>query len=84
MKKILSMMLIMTSLVCFVSCSNDEEERPNIPTSRYMKVGESFNLGYQSDWVSSNTFAATVDNMGVITAVRKGTANIYSTNKDLS
>ena len=26
MKKILSMMLIMTSLICFVSCSNDEEE----------------------------------------------------------
>ena len=26
MKKILSMMLIMTSLVCFVSCSNDDEE----------------------------------------------------------
>lgn len=85
MKKMFSLMLLITSIVCFTACSSDdEEERPNIPTSHYMKVGESFNLGYQSDWVSSNTFAATVDNMGVITAVRKGTANIYSTSKDLS
>ena len=79
------MMLMMTSLVCFTACSGDnEEESPNIPTNRYMKVGESFNLGYKSDWVSSNTFAATVDDAGVVSAVRKGTANIYSTSKDLS
>ena len=57
-------MLLITSILCFTACSGDnKEERPNIPTSRYMKVGEDFNLGYQSDWVSSNTFAATVDNM---------------------
>lgn len=85
MKKGISLMLLITSILCFTACSGDnKEERPNIPTSRYMKVGEDFNLGYQSDWVSSNTFAATVDNMGIITAVRKGTANIYSTSKDLS
>lgn len=78
-------MLLITSIVCLTACSSDdEEERPNIPTSHYMKVGESFNLGYKSNWTSSNTFAATVDNEGVVTAVRKGTANIYSTNKDLS
>lgn len=83
MKKIISLMLFITSIVCFTACSN-EEELPNIPTSRYMKVGESFNLGYASNWVSSNTFAATVDNEGVVSAVRKGEANIYSTDKDLS
>ena len=85
MKKCFSLMLLITSIVCFTACSSDdEEERPNIPTSHYMKVGESFNLGYKSNWTSSNIFAATVDNEGVVTAVRKGTANIYSTSKDLS
>lgn len=84
MKKVFSLMLIITSIVCVYSCSNDNEERINIPSSRNMKVGESFNLGYPSNWISSNTFAATVNNEGVISAVRKGDANIYSTDKDLS
>ena len=77
-------MLIIASFVCVCSCSDNNEERINIPSSRNMKVGESFNLGYPSNWVSSNTFSAKVDNNGVITAIRKGTANIYSTSKDLS
>lgn len=86
MKKIFSLMLFITSIVCLTACSPEEqeEELPNIPTNRYMKVGESYNLGYASNWVSSNTFVATVDNEGIITAVREGTAKIYSTSKDLS
>lgn len=85
MKKMLSMMLIMASIVCLFSCSSDdEEERPNIPTNRYMKVGESFDLGYESNWVSSNTFSVAVDNSGVVSGVRKGTANVYSRDKNLS
>ena len=84
MKKVFSLMWFITSIVCLTACSSDEEELPIIPNNRYMKVGESFNLGYASNWVSSNTFSATVDNSGVITAIRKGTANIYSTSKDLS
>lgn len=86
MKKILSLLLIATSFICLTACSNEgnKEELPNIPKEHYMAVGESFNLGYKTNWVSSNTFSATVDGEGVITAVRFGEAKIYSTSNDLS
>ena len=84
MKKIFSLMLVITSILCFTACSGDDEEGPNIPTSHNMKVGEILNFKYKSNWASSNTFVATVDNNGVVTAIRKGDANIYSTDKDLS
>lgn len=86
MKKILSLLLIATSFICLTACSNEgnKEELPNIPKEHYMAVGESFNLGYKTNWVSSNTFSATVDGEGVITAVKVGEAKIYSTKEDLS
>lgn len=84
MKKMFSLMLVMTSILCFTACSSDDEEKlPNIPNSKYIKVGESFDLGYECNWVSSNTFSVTVNNSGVIKGVRKGTAYVYSKDKDL-
>lgn len=85
MKRKFSMMLLVASVVCLTACSGDEKEvRPSIPASRNMKVGESFNLGYSTDWTTSNKYAATVNNEGVVTAVRKGTAKIYSRQENLS
>lgn len=79
MRKLLSMMLIMASFVCFTSCSDDDEEKsPSIPATYDMLVGESFSLNFKNKWNSSNTFVATVDENGVVKAERKGTARIYS------
>lgn len=84
MKKIFSVMLLAASFVCLTACSGDDEEvRPNIPAGRDMKVGETYNLGYKAQWESSNEYAATVNNDGVVTAVRKGIAKIYSSQENL-
>ncbi len=73
------MMLTLASLVGFCSCSSDDkEESVNLPTSKSMWVGDVYDLQYKSNWVSNNTFVASVSNNGVITANRAGTANIYS------
>lgn len=85
MKRKFSMMLLVASVVCLTACSGDEKEvRPKIPSSRNMKVGESFNLGYKADWASANKFAATVNSDGVVIAEREGTARIYSASENLS
>lgn len=84
MKKIFSVMLLAASVVCLTACSGDDEEvRPNIPAGRDMKVGETYNLGYKAQWESSNKYAATVNNEGVVSAVRKGIAKIYSRQENL-
>ena len=85
MKKIFSVMLLAASVVCLTACSGDEEEvRPKIPSSRNMKVGETFKLGYETQWESSNKHVATVNSAGVVTAERQGTAKIYSGQENLS
>ncbi len=85
MKKMLSIMLIMASFVCFTACSeNDEENLPDIPTSEQLYVGNTLNLEYECDWKSTNTFVATVNSKGVVTANRAGETNIYSPSKNLS
>lgn len=85
MKRTFSLMLIVASFISLSSCSNENDKSPsNIPTEHFMAVGENFNLEYKSNWKSSNTFAATVDKEGVITAVKVGEAKIYSTKEDLS
>ena len=85
MKKIFSVMLLAASVVCLTACSGDEEEvRPKIPSSRNMKVGETFKLGYETQWESSNEHVATVNSAGVVTAERQGTAKIYSGQENLS
>lgn len=84
MKKIFSVMLLAASFVCLTACSGDDEEvRPNIPAGRDMKVGETYNLGYKAQWESSNKYAATVNNEGIVSAVRKGIARIYSRQENL-
>ena len=85
MKKIFSVMLLAASVVCLTACSGDEEEvRPKIPSSRNMKVGETFKLGYETQWESSNKHVATVNSAGVVTAERQGTTKIYSGQENLS
>ncbi|MBR5476200.1 MAG: hypothetical protein IKV17_05215 [Bacteroidaceae bacterium] len=85
MKRTFSLMLLIASITCLSSCLSENDKSPsNIPTEHFMAVGENFNLEYKSNWKSSNTFAATVDKEGVITAVRVGEAKIYSTKEDLS
>ncbi len=85
MKKIFSVMLLAASVVCLTACSGDEEEvRPKIPSSRNMKVGETFKLDYETQWESSNKHIATVNSAGVVTAERQGTAKIYSGQENLS
>jgi hypothetical protein len=80
MKKMFCMMLTIASLVGFTSCSGDDKEDGtlNLPSSKSMKVGDVYDMQYKSNWASNNTFVASVDNNGVVTANRVGTANIYS------
>lgn len=80
MKKMFCMMLSIASFVGFTSCSSDDKEDVtlNLPSSKSMKVGDVYDMQYKSDWTSNNTFVASVDNNGVVTANRVGTANIYS------
>lgn len=86
MKKMLSMMLIMASLLCNFSCSSDDEEdeKIRVPSSCQLKVGEKFNLGYQGNWVSKNPFSATVDFNGIVSAVRQGSAIVQIKEKKLT
>ena len=85
MKKMLSIMLIIASFVCFTACSEDDEENlPNIPTSKQLYVGNTLNLEYEGNWKSTNTFVATVNSKGVATANKAGKAEIYLPSKDLS
>lgn len=79
MKKMFCMMLMLASLVGISSCSDDDkEENLNLPSTKSMKVGDVYDMQYQSNWVSNNAFVASVNNNGVVTANRVGTANIYS------
>lgn len=78
-------MLIIASFMCFTACSSDNEESlPDIPTSEQLYVGNTLNLEYECDWKSTNTFVATVNSNGVVTANRVGETKIYSSSKNLS
>lgn len=85
MRKCLSMMLIMASFVCLSSCSSDDDNNaPEIPDYKKLYVGDSFELGYKSNWVSTNKFAATVNSNGTVKAERVGNSYINSYDDDLS
>ena len=85
MKKMLSLMLLMTSILCFTTCSNEEEtRRPHVPNALALDVSETYDLGYKFDWTSTNTFVATVDASGIITAKKVGESYIYARDKNLS
>ena len=82
------MMLIMASMLCvFCSCSKEEEKEevlPDIPTTIGLKVGETYELKYTSNWESSKSFVATVDSNGLITAKKVGEAVVSVPSKPLN
>lgn len=73
MRKMLSMMLIMASFVCFTACSEEEEFKITVPQIT-LKVGESYQFkgGGGLKWYSYEPLVASVDKNGKLTAYKVG------------
>ncbi len=76
MKNFYSLMLLTALSFCIASCSKDDDEVPSVQTSCELEVGETFDLGFKGEWLTSNPYVATIDQEGIITAQRMGTARV--------
>ena len=75
--KLLPLMLLFIASFFTTSCSNNDDEPDlSIPSTQTLLVGESFNLGFEGAWTSSDEFVASVDNNGIIKANHVGKCTI--------
>lgn len=83
MKKfnLLSLLLLITSLVCLSACSDDDEANNLLsPKELTLYAGETAQLNYNGEcsWSSDEPLIADVDNNGLVTANLVGVTNIHA------
>lgn len=69
-------MLLTALSFCIASCSKDDDEVPSVQTNCTLEVGQTFDLGFKGEWLTSNPFVATINQNGIITAERMGKTRV--------